>query len=90
MLQFTCKYFPLIFMIDRFGSHVSGGDTVSRYLRLINTSPYGEPFTASSLQTFLTFLFDLLTFISKLHKSRSFLKLLRYPFGLGDLQPGGR
>lgn len=89
MLQFTCKDFSLIFMIDRFGSHVSGGDTVSRSLRLINTSPYGEPFTTSSLQTLLTFLFDLLTFISKLHKSRYFLKLLRYPFGLGDLQPGG-
>ncbi len=48
MLQFTCKDCSLIFMIDRFGSHVSGGDTVSRSLRLINTSPYGEPFTTSS------------------------------------------
>jgi len=78
MLLLTCNDFFLIFMIDRFGSHVSGGDTVSRSLRLINTSPYGEPFLS----------FDLLNSISKLHKSRYFL--IRYPFGLGDLQPGGR
>lgn len=52
-LQFTCKDCSLIFMIDRFGSHVSGGDTVSRSLRLINTSPYGKPFTTSSSQMYI-------------------------------------
>lgn len=82
MLQFTCKDCSLIFMIDRFGSHVSGGDTVSRSLRLINTSPYGEPIHHIKFKcTYIKF--------TKVHTSCRFLKPLRYPYGLGDLQLGG-
>uniref|UniRef100_A0A8C4SEY7 DLEC1 cilia and flagella associated protein n=1 Tax=Erpetoichthys calabaricus TaxID=27687 RepID=A0A8C4SEY7_ERPCA len=39
----VCKVFvtwPSVYFFCRFGSHISGGDTVSRALRINNTSPY--------------------------------------------------
>ncbi|XP_062982585.1 deleted in lung and esophageal cancer protein 1 [Elgaria multicarinata webbii] len=39
-LQVTGPNHPMLTPIIRFGAHVSGGDTVSRYIRLNNPTPY--------------------------------------------------